>query len=161
MCSELWFGSLGSFGNKCLVLVQFAFILVFSTLNLKKQKRLLWHIFCDRAYKYKRCYTLVCVYSFFFSLENAKGAKTAVGNLMLHINDNLLQEDVVPIPVLDCNGQHCDYNKQKRVLIILSFLGLNLLTLCPIFGSLRCSYFNQTTPEFSWKRTETHLSCIN
>ncbi len=75
---------------------------VFNT-KPKKQKRLLWHIFCDRAYKHKRCYTLVCVYSFFFffSLENAKGAKTAVGNLMLHINENLLQEDVVPIPVMD------------------------------------------------------------
>ncbi len=38
---------------------------VFNT-EPKKQKRLLWHIFCDRAYKHKRCYTLVCVYSFFF-----------------------------------------------------------------------------------------------
>ncbi len=44
----------------------------------------------------------MCVqFFFFFSLENAKGAKTAVGNLMLHINENLLQEDVVPIPVMD------------------------------------------------------------
>jgi len=75
-----------------------------------------------------------------------------------------MRPDTVLTPVPNC-GQHSSRQDVKKqvFLSILSFLWLHLVTSRPVFGSFRClwsvlhSYISQTTPEFVWKWTETHL----
>lgn len=40
--------------------------------------------------------------------------RTAPGITLLHANEDLLQRYLFLMPVLNCNEQHCDYDKKKN-----------------------------------------------
>ncbi len=68
-----------------------------------------------------------------------KGVKSAPAIPPLH-TDIYFKEMVVPTPVPNYNVNISIMMKKKNCL-----------------WSVLCSYFSRTTPEFDWKRTETHF----
>ncbi len=63
-----------------------------------------------------------------------KCVKTVSAIDPLHTNEDLPREDAVLAPVLNCNGQHHDYDESNQeCLIILSLLESNLETSHPVF----------------------------